>query len=625
MSVRKISLPVYVFDHSRLFCTPRARVGRQQQELSMVFPTSPANSGFTADGRQISSMSTSSYVETPSPMPAPSQSGQLTLLTVTGHILQAFSSALGAPLQSLSADSDFFEEGGDSVSAVVLTAEINKRCQLAILAPQSQVRTATLLVTRSVRSWLSWCGGRWRARQADYSASQEVKTKTRPDMLVVDTSVRTGLRPSAVSPVGSFASTLRSPTAHRPHSHPCNCVALPCTTRAACPRRLLMQPARPVRARPHSGPAAPVRSAVRSAVGQLPSPYLPLVLVHAVGGDILSYRNLCAHLSPQQAVFAFRADSLDGSEAYDSIQQMAAKYLEVLQADDGPFRGYWRVRELMMRHSAAQQRRPLTPDGDMSPSHSMSFLPVVVDEMRIALGGHSFGGLVAYEMACQLQAKRHSHLPSGGSLSGSGSILEVPESSPDFPDSDSEISARGSLSDVESSPKRSESPTDLTLPICVQRLVLIDAPAPECLPPALTDAAAVNAYIQTNRIGGAAAPANDKPVQVSADVANTWLAHQKGMRDYTWPQLGAPDRQRCDEVEGTLFIRPTDRVHATGAAAGKEGAVGSVGTAFYTAWLDVASEGLTVSKVSGNHLSMMMQPHVQQVANKVSAFTAATW
>lgn len=71
----------------------------------------------------------------------------------------------------------------------------------------------------------------------------------------------------------------------------------------------------------------------------------------------------------------------------------------------------------------------------------------------------------------------------------------------------------------------------------------------------------------------------------------------------------------------TLLIPPTNRVHAAGA---KEGTVGSVGTAFYTAWLDVASEGLTISKVTGNHLSMVQQPHVQQVALKLTAFTSAS-
>ena len=624
--VRKISLPVYVFDHSRLFCTPRARVGRQQQELSMIFPASPAFSSISSDGRQISGMSSAPYVETPSPMPTASQSGQLTLLSITGQVLQAFSSALGAPVQSLTADSDFFEEGGDSVSAVVLTAEINKRCQLAQLAPQSQVRTATLLVSRTVSELAQLVWKAVEGKAADVTMDRDSKPKQLREVLMVDTSRRTALKRqnSAISPVGSFASTLRSPVS------------------ASSSMSLLSPGGLSTRSLSAFSPAHAGRQASQSSAsafshlsrqfgplyvlqwGQLPSPYLPLVLVHAVGGDILSYRNLCAHLSPQQAVFAFRADSLDGSQPYESIQQQAAKYLDVLQAEDGPFRGYWTVRQQMMA-AVMTAGRPLTPDNENSPTHSMSFLPVVADEMRIALGGHSYGGLVAYEMACQLQARRHT---GSGSFGRSSSNSDLPQrisvafsASVDSPDSDSDSSARGSLSDIESR-QRSESPTDMAVPLCVQRLVLIDAPAPECLPPALTDAAAVNAYIQTNRIGGAAAQPTDKPVQVSEDVVGTWLAHQKAMRDYTWPQPNAADRQRCDEVEGTLFIRPTDRVHAD---TGKTDGVGSVGTAFYTAWLDVASEGLTVSKVSGNHLSMMMQPHVQQVASKVAAFTTSAY
>ena len=625
-SVRKISMPVYAFDHSRLFCTPRARVGRQQQELSMTFPTSPAMSMSTisvsTDGRQMSAMSSAPYIETPSPMPAPAHSDQLSLLSITGHILQAFSSALGAPMQSLSADSDFFEEGGDSVSAVVLTAEINKRCQLTQIAPQSQVRTATLLVTRTVSELAQLV---WKAVEGKTAelADGEAKKPLR-DMLVVDTSRRIALKRvnSGISPGGSFASTLRSPVSGS------SSMSL-LSPGAFSQRSLTYSPKEAARQASASGVFAHLSRQFGPLYvlqwGQVPSPYLPLVLVHAVGGDILSYRNLCAHLSPQQAVFAFRADSLDGGEPYESIPQMAAKYLDVLQAEDGPFRGYWAVRQNALL-AAMPTGRPLTPDSELSPTHTMSFLPVLSDEMRIALGGHSFGGLVAYEMACQLQAKRRAI---STSFSRSSSNTDSPPQrlssaaspSPDFADSDSD-SVRGSLSDVESLPPRAESPTDMSFPLCVQRLVLIDAPAPECLPPALEDAAAVNAYIHTNRIGGAAPQPGDKPVQVSETVVNTWLAHQKGMREYSWPQPNALDRQRCDEVEGTLFVRPTDRVQTD---SGKGEGMGSVGTAFYTAWLDVSSEGLTVSKVTGNHLSMMMPPHVQQVANKVAAFTTAAY
>ena len=614
-SVRKISLPVYVFDHSRLFCTPRARNGRLQQELNMIFPASPAMSSISHDGRQVSAMSNVSCVEIPSPLPPPSESDQPSLLSVTGHVLEAFSSALGAPVQSLSAESDFFEEGGDSVSAVVLTAEINKRCHLAQLAPQSQVRTATLLLSRTVSELAQLV---WKAVEGK-SVEGEAKAKPLRDMLVVDTSRRAGLKRigSAISPVGSFASTLRSPTSAS------STLSL-LSPIANSTRSLSASPTNTVRQASQSSAAAfahlPRQFGPLYVLqwGQLPSAYLPLVLIHAVGGDILSYRNLCAHLSPQQAVFAFRADSLDGGRPYESIQQLATKYLDVLQAEDGPFKGYWTVRQSAMTATMTASR-PLTPDHELSPTQSMSFLPVVSDEMKIALGGHSFGGLVAYEMACQLQAKRRF----GASFSRSSSNSDsLPQQSPDFPDSDSDVVGRGSISDPESSPPRPESPNDCYVPLYVQRLVLIDAPAPECLPPALTDAAAVSAYIQTNRIGGAAAQPGDKPVQVGENVVNTWLAHQKGMRDYIWPQLNAVDRQRCDEVEGTLFIRPTDRVH-TEAGAGE--GVGSVGTSFYTAWLDVASEGLTVSKVSGNHLSMMMPPHVQQVASKVAAFTTAVY
>ncbi|MFE2387730.1 amino acid adenylation domain-containing protein [Streptomyces althioticus] len=95
----------------------------------------------------------------------------------------------------------------------------------------------------------------------------------------------------------------------------------------------------------------------------------PLVLVHPIGGDVFFYRELAACLPGDQAVYAIRSPLLDGTVGLDTIEDMAASYLERLE------------------------------EFGLKPPYR--------------LGGSSFGGLVAYEMARQLDA-RDAHRPPGG-------------------------------------------------------------------------------------------------------------------------------------------------------------------------------------------------------------------
>ncbi len=86
----------------------------------------------------------------------------------------------------------------------------------------------------------------------------------------------------------------------------------------------------------------------------------PLFLIHPVGGNVLCYQNLIPYLSPDQPVYGLQAQGLDGKEAaIDDIKVMANKYLQEIQT--------------------------IQPKG--------SYI----------LAGYSFGGVVAYEIAQQLQ------------------------------------------------------------------------------------------------------------------------------------------------------------------------------------------------------------------------------
>ncbi len=88
----------------------------------------------------------------------------------------------------------------------------------------------------------------------------------------------------------------------------------------------------------------------------------PLFLVHGAGGTVIIYRDLARHLGTDQPIYGLQAQGLDGKQAcLTSVEDMASHYLEAI--------------------------RTIQPEG-----------PYV-------LGGLSFGGTVAFEMARQLKAK----------------------------------------------------------------------------------------------------------------------------------------------------------------------------------------------------------------------------
>jgi aspartate racemase len=85
----------------------------------------------------------------------------------------------------------------------------------------------------------------------------------------------------------------------------------------------------------------------------------PFFCVHGVGGNVVGFRELARLMSPQYPFYGFQAQGLDGTRSpFAQIEDMAAHY----------------IREM----------RGVQPEGPFF------------------LGGYSFGGLVAYEMARQL-------------------------------------------------------------------------------------------------------------------------------------------------------------------------------------------------------------------------------
>ncbi|HEY4425989.1 MAG TPA: alpha/beta fold hydrolase, partial [Pyrinomonadaceae bacterium] len=112
----------------------------------------------------------------------------------------------------------------------------------------------------------------------------------------------------------------------------------------------------------------PLRNAATSKAGQSlvsiqPQGSLPpFFCVHAVGGNVFSYVSLARRLGVAQPFYALQARGLlDAQEPHTRIEEMATDYIHAIRAvqDSGPY----------------------------------------------VLGGWSMGGLVAFEMACQLQRR----------------------------------------------------------------------------------------------------------------------------------------------------------------------------------------------------------------------------
>ncbi|MFY0526175.1 alpha/beta fold hydrolase [Archangium gephyra] len=90
------------------------------------------------------------------------------------------------------------------------------------------------------------------------------------------------------------------------------------------------------------------------------NPRRPLFCVHPVGGTVIGYAELARQLGPQQPLYALESRGLDGSlPPSQTVEEMAALYVEAI--------------------------RTVQPSGPY------------------LLGGWSMGGVVAYEMAQQLQ------------------------------------------------------------------------------------------------------------------------------------------------------------------------------------------------------------------------------
>jgi acyl transferase domain-containing protein/thioesterase domain-containing protein len=240
---------------------------------------------------------------------------------------------------------------------------------------------------------------------------------------------------------------------------------------------------------------------------------LPLILVHPIGGEVFFYRDLARYLGKDQTVYAFQAPSLSGhGEPISSVPVMAELYISELkkQGINGPY----------------------------------------------CLGGSSFGGLVAYEMAQQL----------------SGHQEEV----------------------------------------CF--LLMIDTPAPEQMPQNLNDSAAILQYLLEDKLtlsienlrqldesaqisyvldqARIQGKSSSLPAHLSVSLFKTWMAHQRATVAYK-PQPYASDVMFFRHSEPIPHFPPLPHLP----------------------WQALVKGVFSVHQVPGNHISMNHPPHVQVLAS----------
>jgi thioesterase domain-containing protein/acyl carrier protein len=304
-----------------------------------------------------------------------------------------------------------------------------------------------------------------------------------------------------------------------------------------------------------SGPACEARGAT---LGSTWSPLVPiqpagsrppLFCVHPGGGNVLAYAPLARHLGSDQPFYAFQAPGLEvGQQPLDSVEQMSACYLAALRQaqPQGPYR----------------------------------------------LAGHSFGGLVAYEMARQLREQGYAVSllalldtpapqfvvpPSDGGGQNDSTIASPPEGgTTKGVSSDDDVRFLVDLADVLSRYLK----RDLTLDAAKLRTLAFDEQLAHVL--------------QRLQAAGVAPPGMD------VELLRRLLEVQKGIQRARRVYRPA----RYDGPITLLRAQETLRQIEQGAVDG-DPALG---------WASLARGGLEVVDVPGDHIGMLTEPHVCRVA-----------
>jgi thioesterase domain-containing protein len=270
---------------------------------------------------------------------------------------------------------------------------------------------------------------------------------------------------------------------------------------------------------------SPARLLPASLVRIKPGTERPLFLMHPVGGHVYFYHDLATCLDPAQPVYGLQAQGIEGkAPPLTRVEEMAARYLEAV-------RGH------------------IQPEG-----------PYV-------LGGSSFGGVVAFEMAHQLL--------SGGEQVALLVMMDTPSPTAVFPE-------------------------DLDSP---ERLAYLISGEPSLPVPAeeLRHLSPDEKLLHVlRRKKGVSRMFPKLALQELATFRKIVTANLQAMLSY----VARPYPGRA------LFFQASERDAMTVANPSQ-------------GWVDLIQGGLTVHEVPGNHITMNLMPNVQVMAEHLRAALSA--
>ncbi|MFP2929420.1 alpha/beta fold hydrolase [Pyxidicoccus sp. 3LG] len=250
----------------------------------------------------------------------------------------------------------------------------------------------------------------------------------------------------------------------------------------------------------------------------------PFFCVHPVGGNVLAYAELARRLGPDQPFYGLQSQGLDGAQPpLEAVEEMAAYYIEAI--------------------------RTVQPHGPY------------------LLGGWSMGGMVAFEMARQLQRR--------------GEHVEVL-----------------ALIDPTPTPEAREASTEDAAPDTVAlfardlgRLTGLELPE---LPVAAGPEELLQAVLEEGRKRGVLIP--EAGLTELRTLLQVFSANVRALRTY------APRH-----IEGKLTVlRAVDSVDLS--AAGRD-----------RGWGDKVAQGAEIQEVPGDHYSLLQPPHVEVLAERLKA------
>ncbi|MDZ8261973.1 SDR family NAD(P)-dependent oxidoreductase [Nostoc sp. ChiQUE01b] len=250
----------------------------------------------------------------------------------------------------------------------------------------------------------------------------------------------------------------------------------------------------------------------------------PLFLIHPVGGHVYFYRDLANCFDAEQPVYGLQARGIEGeAQPLTQVEEIATEYIEAL--------------------------RTVQPEGPYF------------------LGGSSFGGTLAFEMAQQLYAVGQKvELLAMIDTPGPGEI-------PPTPEDDTEILiyllAVGS-----------------NLPISLEHLKQ------------LTPDEQLLYFLNQKEVVNKMLP--DVTLPHVQQLLHLFKVHSQAMLDYE-PQI-YPGK--------IIFFRASDR-DAFNSPHPERG------------WLNLATEGVEIQEIPGNHITMNILPHVQVLADRLKTYLNA--